>query len=205
MSCDCHIEPTNEAQRRVLVTLLAINGTMFLVEIAVGVVAQSSGVIADSMDMLADALVYGVGLYAIGKTATIKRRTAWWSGTFQLLLAASIVVDVVRRAVVGSEPQSTLMMIVASVALVANAYCLSLLQKHKEGEVHMRASWIFSRSDVIANLGVVVAGLLVRLTASRWPDLIVGAAIAVVVIKGGFEILREAKKDDPATPDSVPS
>jgi Co/Zn/Cd efflux system component len=76
--------------------------------------------------------VYGVGLYATGKAPTIKRRAAWWSGIFQLLLATSIVMDVVRRAVVGSEPHSMLMMIIASVALVANACCLALLQKHKD-------------------------------------------------------------------------
>jgi cation diffusion facilitator family transporter len=195
MSCDCHVESANQAQRGVLVTLLAINGAMFLIEIVVGIVAQSSGVIADSLDMLADALVYGVGLYAIGKAASIKRRAARWAGVFQLLLATSIIVDVVRRAVLGSEPHSSLMMGIATVALVANAYCFWLLQEHRQGEVHMRASWIFTRSDVIANLGVVLAGLLVRLTDSRWPDLIVGAAIAIVVIKGGFEILAEANQD----------
>jgi cation diffusion facilitator family transporter len=196
MSCDdCRVEPKDESQRRVLVTLLAINGTMFVAEIIVGILAQSSGVIADSLDMLADALVYGVGLYAIGKAAIVKRRAAWWSGVFQLLLATSIVVDVVRRALVGSEPQSNLMMIIASVALSANAYCFWLLQKHREGEVHMRASWIFSRSDVIANAGVIVAGLLVRWTESRWPDLIVGAAISLIVINAGISILRETRQD----------
>ena len=196
MSCDdCHLEATNESRRRVLMTLLAINGTMFVAEIVVGILAQSSGVIADSLDMLADALVYGVGLYAIGKAAHVKQRAAQWAGWFQLMLAVSIVVDLVRRVVVGSEPHSTLMMVIASVALVANAYCFRLLAQHREGEVHMRASWIFTRSDVIANIGVVVAGLLVRLTDSRWPDLLVGAAIAIVVIKGGFEILTDAKKE----------
>lgn len=195
MSCDdCHIEVTSAEQRRVLVTLMAINGTMFVAEIVVGIVAQSSGVIADSLDMLADALVYGVGLYAIGKSAAVKQSAARWAGWFQLTLAVSIVVDLVRRAVVGSEPHSSLMMGIATVALVANAYCLRLLQKHREGEVHMRASWIFTRSDVIANAGVIVAGILVALTDSRWPDLIVGAAIAGVVIKGGLEILRTSSE-----------
>lgn len=205
MSCDCHLEPANQDQRRVLVTLLVINGAMFLVEFVAGIVAESSGILADSLDMLADALVYGVGLYAIGKAAAIKRQAARWAGVFQLLLATSIVVDVVRRAVFGSEPHSTLMMVTAALALVANAYCLSLLQKHRDGEVHMRASWIFSRSDVIANLGVVIAGLLVRLTDSRWPDLIVGAAVALVVIKGGSEILREANRDELASRSSSSS
>jgi Co/Zn/Cd efflux system component len=208
MSCDdCHIEATSAAQRRVLVTLLVINGAMFVAEIIVGIVAQSSGVIADSLDMLADALVYGVGLYAIGKSAAVKHGAARWAGWFQLALAVSIMVDLVRRAIFGSEPHSSLMMGIAAVALVANAYCLRLLQKHREGEVHMRASWIFTRSDVVANVGVIVAGLLVRLTDSRWPDLIVGAAIAVVVIKGGIEILRQVKGADQVSlnPQKLPS
>ena len=64
----------------------------------------------------------------------------------------------------------------------------------------MRASWIFTRSDVIANAGVIVAALLVTLTHTRWPDLIVGAAIAGVVIKGGVSILSEAKQEDSKPP-----
>ena len=94
-------------------TLLAINGGMFVIEIVVGIFAQSSGVVADSLDMLADALVYAVGLHAIGKAAAIKRRVARSAGIFQLLLAAGIVVDVIRRALFGSDPHSTVMMIVA--------------------------------------------------------------------------------------------
>lgn len=196
--CDCHFEARDAEQRKVLLTVFAINSVMFVAEFVVGLFAQSSGVIADSLDMLADALVYGVGLYAIGRAAAIKRRAAWWSGIFQFGLALCILGDVARRAVVGSEPHSLLMMIIASVALVANASCLSLLSKHRDGEVHMRASWIFSRSDVIANAGVIMAGLLVWVTGSRWPDLIVGTIIAAVVAKGGAQILKETGPGTPA-------
>jgi Co/Zn/Cd efflux system component len=58
----------------------------------------------------------------------------------------------------------------------------------------MRASYIFSANDVIANVGVIVSGVLVWLLGSRLPDLVVGAVIAVIVVKGGFEILREARE-----------
>lgn len=195
--CDCHFEARDAEQRKVLLTVFAINSVMFVTELVVGIFAQSSGVIADSLDMLADALVYGVVLAAIGKDESVKQRAARWSGLFQLGLALGILGDVARRAAYGSEPKSMLMMGIASVALLANARCLSLLHRHREGEVHMRASWIFSRSDVIANAGVIVAGFLVWATGSRWPDLIVGSAIAAVVVKGGLEILREARRADP--------
>jgi cation diffusion facilitator family transporter len=191
--CDCHFEARDAEQRRVLIRLLTINGTMFVAEIIVGLLAQSTGVMADSLDMLADALVYGIGLYAIGRSDLAKQRAAGWSGIFQIVLAAGILVDVVRRGIYGSEPHSVLMMAVSAVALMANAYCLKLLHKHREGEVHMRASWIFSRSDVIANAGVIIAGGLVAVSGSRWPDLVVGAVIALVVLNGGREILRSTR------------
>lgn len=194
MSCDCHIEAKDDAQKKVLGTLLAINGAMFVVEMIVGIVADSSGVIADSMDMLADALVYGVSLYAIGRSARIKVGAARWSGWFQIALAVSIGLDVIRRALFGSEPSSVLMLVVSVCALAANAYCLTRLHQHRAGDVHMRASWIFTRSDVIANAGVIVAAMLVAATSTRWPDLIVGAAITAVVIYGGIQILAEAAK-----------
>lgn len=194
MSCDCHLEARDNAQKRALILLFAINGVMFFVELIVGLWADSSGVIADSLDMLADALVYGISLYAIGRSAAIKVGAARWSGWFQILLASGILLDVLRRAVLGSEPASLPMLVVSVCALAANAYCLILLSKHRDGEVHMRASWIFTRSDVIANAGVIVAAGLVALTQTRWPDLIIGAAVAGVVIKGGYEILADARR-----------
>ena len=59
--CDCHFEVRNGEQRKVLLTVFAINGVMFVAEFVVGLFAQSSGVIADSLDMLADALVWATG------------------------------------------------------------------------------------------------------------------------------------------------
>ncbi len=201
--CDCQLEAENDAQHRALRALLAINAVMFVVELAAGILAESAGVMADSLDMLADAMVYGLGLHAVGKAAAIKRQAARWSGVFQIALAVGVGLEIVRKVSFGSEPQSALMMVVATAALAANAWCLLLLRRHRAGEVHMRASWIFTRSDVLANAGVIVAGLLVWLLDSRWPDLLVGCAIIAVVVRGGLEILRDARPADGAadTPD----
>ena len=54
----------------------------------------------------------------------------------------------------------------------------------------MKASWIFSTNDVLANLGVIGAGLLVGLTQSRFPDLVIGTIIAAIVMIGALRILR---------------
>lgn len=88
-----------------------------------------------------------------------------------------------------------MMIFVGIVALVANTVCLVLIYKHRQGEVHMRASWIFSKNDVIANLGVIGGGLLVAYTGSSWPDLIIGLLIATIVIRGGLHIIKDANRE----------
>ena len=197
--CDSEIESTDDHESKTLKRLLAINALMFVLEIVVGLVAQSTAVLADSLDMLADASVYGVALYAVGRGIATKAKAAQASGVMQILLGTVVLMDIVRRLVLGSEPVSALMIGMGGLALVANVYCLGLIAKHRYGEVHMRASWIFSKNDVIANLGIIAGGLLVSWLDSPYPDLVIGAAIASIVIRGGIHIVKDAIRTKRAT------
>lgn len=177
----------------VLKKVFAINAVMFAVGMTGGWIGQSTGLIADSLDMLADATVFGLSIYAVGRPIYHKKKAARLSGYLQMILAIFAFIEVVRRLLFGSEPHAPYMMTIAFVALIANATCMFLLAKHRNGEVHMRASWIFLSNDVIANFGVILAGLLVKLTGSQIPDLIVGAIIAAVVLSGSVRILKASK------------
>lgn len=193
--CGCEIEIKNKDESRTLIILLLINAIMFLIEITLGILSESTALIADSLDMLADATVYGIGLYAVGKPLLAKINAAHISGIFQITLGVFVFSDVVRRFIWGSEPESFLMITVGIAALIANFICLRLISKHKNGEVHMRASWIFSKNDVIANLGIIVAGALVYIFNSRYPDLLIGLMISIIVIRGGVHIIKDASKE----------
>jgi cation diffusion facilitator family transporter len=194
MSCDCEIDVEAGDQQSVLITLLAINGFMFVLEITIGIFAESTALIADALDMLADAIVYGISLYAVGRASRYKENAAIASGFMQIVLGLGVIAEVVRRFVTGSEPEPLFMVGVGLVALVANSVCLMLIAKHRDGEIHMRASWIFSRNDVLANLGVIIAGVLVGIFHQSIPDLIIGTVIAIVVVSGGIRILREVNE-----------
>ena len=187
-----HEDAQQEAQKEsgILKWLLTINGIMFVIEITIGWWAQSTGLIADSLDMFADAAVYGVALYAVGRSTRLKLRSAHFSGWLQLMLAFGALSEVVRRFMFGSEPASVLMMSMGLAALAANVLCLVLIAKSRNRGAHMKASWIFSANDVIANLGVILAGGLVAWTGSRYPDLVIGLIIGVVVLNGARRILQ---------------
>ena len=193
--CGCEVEIKDASQKRVLYWLLGINATMFFVEMTVGILADSTALIADSMDMLADAVVYGIGIYAVGKSILHKAKAAQISGYFQLLLGVIILIDITRRLFLGSEPISSLMIGMGFIALSANVACLMIIRNHKNDEVHMRASWIFSANDVIANMGVIIAGVLVVWLDSRIPDLVIGCIVSIVVLRGAWMILKDAKQE----------
>src|SRR5262249_40865025 len=110
----------------------------------------------------------------------------------------SVPNSVIRHFLYGSEPASLVMIMVGAAAMAANVSCLWLVRKQRRGEVHMRASWIFTRTDALANLGTIVAGGLVLATGSALPDLVVGAVISLIVLHGSFEIIRDAASERPS-------
>lgn len=181
--------PDHRSEARILRLLLGINGAMFLIELLMGILAQSTGLIADSLDMFADAAVFALALMAVGTTTARKLKTAHLAGWLQVILALAAIEEVVRRFFMGSDPDSRKMVGVAALALMANAVSLVLIAKRKNDGAHMKASYIFSANDVIANAGVVVAGFLVAWTGSPYPDLVIGTIIAVVVLNGARRIL----------------
>ncbi len=199
--CGCNVEIRDKEQRRVLIPLLLINGLMFIIGFTLGIIGQSTGLIADSMDMLADAIVYAIAMYAVGQGLHAKIRAAHISGVLQIALAFGVMLDVIRRFTFGSAPESTLMIGMGLVAFAANVVCLMLIAKHRKGEIHMRASWVFSKNDVIANIGVIVSGVLVALLASPLPDFIIGFAISIIVMRGGISILRDADAEKTHLPE----
>lgn len=185
-----------EAERSTLRLLLAINAGMFVIEMTIGWIAGSTGLISDSLDMFADATVYSLGLFAAGRPKWHQNRAARISGYFQMILALGALFEVGRRYFLGGTPEGPLMMGMAVGALIANGACVWLLYKHRHGGSHMRASWIFSTNDALANLGVIVAGALVMWTKSRIPDLMIGTLIAAWVLRGAVKILRLSSPSD---------
>ncbi len=181
-------------QKKLLWFVLLINFVFFIIEMTTGLISKSMGLVADSLDMLADSFVYGISLFAIGGTLIRKKKIARLAGYFQIILAIIGFFEVLRRFL-GDEkiPDFSTMIIVSILALIANGFCLYLLQKSKSKEAHMQASMIFTSNDVIINLGVITAGFLVHWLNSNKPDLIIGTIVFVLVIQGAIRILKLGK------------
>ncbi len=190
---ELELEPysDNKQQRKLLILVLLINATLFVLELVTCLIAQSMGLIADSLDMLADAIVYGLSLYAVGKAVAAKKSVARISGYFQMALAIFGILEVVRRFLGGGDqPGFGLMIVISLIALAANVASLFVLRQTHSQEVHIQASQIFTSNDVLVNIGVMVAGVLVLLTGSNIPDLLIGMIVFCLVGYGAVRILK---------------
>ena len=182
-------------QKKVLWSVLIINLVFFILEMSYGLVSKSMGLIADSLDMLADSFVYAISLIAVGKSLIYKKTVAKIAGYFQIVLSLIGLGEVIRRIIYPVEFPNYLTMIIISIfALIGNGICLYLLQKSRDKEeAHMKASLIFTSNDVVINLGVILAGILVYWLNSNMPDLIIGTIVFFIVSKGAFRILSLSK------------
>ncbi|MCG5078520.1 cation diffusion facilitator family transporter [Paraburkholderia tagetis] len=182
-----------ENERKTLRIALALNATMFVVGMLAGLWAQSSGLMADALDMLTDATAYGLGLMAATRGMRFKQYSARWTGATLILLSVGIVADVIRRLLFGSDPLGAAMVGFSILSLCVNVTVLRMLARYREGEVHMRASWICTRADVVANFGVLASGLVVLASGWRYADLVVAIAISMYVAKEAVEIWQQAR------------
>lgn len=192
-NCGCAIE--HKEEKKLLIVVLAINAVMFFVEFAAGWLAQSSALLADSLDMLADASVYAISFYAVGKAKILRANAALVTGSLQLILGIGIMLDVVRKVWLGAMPEPTTMGVIGVIALIANVICFLLLWRYRNSEINLRSSWICSRNDMFANIGVILAGGLVVLTGTPYPDWVVGGLIAAIIIHSAFGIILSAIKN----------
>ncbi len=182
------------AERRTLARVLVINAGQVVLAGVVGIAADSTGLLGAALDNLGDTAVYVVSLYTVGRGVKAKANAASLSGVLLIALALALLGEVIRRFVAGSEPIGWAMIVTAILNAASNALALRLLRSHRDQGVHLKASWIFTSNDMIANGGIVASGLAVMLFKSPLPDLLIGIVVVGIVLKGGWEILKHARE-----------
>jgi len=196
------LDPSDVAQRRTLIKVLFINLAQAIVVGVVGALADSTSLMGAALDNFADGIVYGLSIYAVGHTVIAKARVARLSGTFLILLAVGLLIEVLRRFFAAGEPIGLAMIIVALANAATNLFCLRLLRSYQNEDVHLRASWIFTTNDMYVNLGIAASGVAVILFQSSLPDLLIGLVVVAIAFKGGWEILgqaRDARRSEAST------
>ncbi len=179
-------------QGHVLVAVLVVNAAMFVVEFAAGLLSGSTALLADSLDMLGDSFVYGFSLLVLHRSLAWRARAALAKGVIMGAFGVGVLLEAGLQLGAGVPPLAPAMVAIGTLALVANAFCFSLLWRHRADDINLRSTWLCSRNDLIANGAVLVAGGLVAWSQSFWPDVIVGVAIAILFLRTAAFVIWES-------------
>lgn len=188
----CEITAMRESHGRVLWIVLAINASMFFVEGLAGIIAHSTALLADALDMLGDTLVYGFSLFVLARSSRWQASAALMKGGFMLAFGLGVMGEAIYKMVYPIMPNVETMGTIGALALIANLICFILLYRHRSDNLNMGSTWLCSRNDLIANVGVLLAAGSTYALASRWPDIIVGAVIASLFLSSAYNVLRQS-------------
>ena len=197
--CGCNDAPKFEglsaAYKRVLWVVIAINGTMFLVEMVAGLLAGSQALRADALDFLGDTVTYTISLFVIGMPLVWRARAALLKGLSLGLMGLWVLGSTAYHVLVFGVPQAEVMGAIGVLALVANLTSVALLLKYRDGDANVRSVWLCSRNDAIGNLAVIVAAGGVWASGTAWPDLIVAGIMASLFLWSSVQIVRQARQE----------
>ncbi len=185
-------EGMDPAYKRVLIAIIAINATMFVVEMSAGFAAQSQALKTDALDFLADSLTYALSFWAIGKSAAWRARTALIKSASLTLMGLGILGTTAYQVFTNPEPVAQTMGLIGALALAANVLSVMLLMSYRNGDANVRSVWLCSRNDAIGNVAVIGAAGAVAITGTAWPDLIVAAAMAALFLMSAYQILLQS-------------
>ena len=188
----CEIIAIRERHSRVLWIVLTINILMFFIEGWAGLIAHSTSLLADALDMLGDALVYGLSLFVLARSARWQAGAALVKGLFMLAFGLAVLGEAAYKFLYPVMPVVETMGVVGSLAFAANLGCFLLLYRHRSDNLNMKSTWLCSRNDLVANLGVLLAAMSCYLLASRWPDILVGSFIAILFLSSAASVLWQS-------------
>jgi Co/Zn/Cd efflux system component len=200
MGADCCAHGTTfeglsaEYKRRLWI-VIAINASMFLVEMGAGALAGSQALQADALDFLGDATTYGISLAVLGTSIQIRARTAILKALSLTAMALWVLGSTAYHVIVLGIPRAEIMGAIGILALAANVASVVILMRYKDGDANVRSVWLCSRNDAIGNVAVMVAALAVWGTATKWPDLLVAAIMAGLFLTSSIQILRQSLRE----------
>lgn len=199
MSAHCCSSPAvlaiDPKYRRALWIALAVNATMFVVELFASRSSGSVSLLADSIDFFGDAGNYALSLVVLGMAVSTRSKVALFKAACMGAFGIFVLGKAAWNLKVGTPPEAYTMGVIGLSAFVANGGVAWMLYRFRIGDANMRAVWICSRNDALGNLAVMLAALGVFGTGSAWPDLLVATVMGGLALSGAWTVLHQARRE----------
>jgi Co/Zn/Cd efflux system component len=189
--------PEQRLLRRTVKIVALLNLAYFGIEFAVALAIGSVSLFADSIDFLEDASVNLLVLLALGRSLRWRVRTAMLLAGLLLVPGLSALWTAWTKILEPVAPDPARLTLTGAGAFAVNLTCALLLSRHRHhGGSLAKAAFLSARNDVLANVGIVAAGLATAwVWPTAWPDVIVGVGIAALNARAAMEVYEAARAE----------
>ena len=184
-----------ENERVALALIALITGIMGFVESMTAVPAASTAMAADALSFVQHSISAGFLLWATAGTMTRQRWTVQLQGFVMAILGALVFLIAVRRFLIGSVPHPLAMIIIGSIALLADLAVGAIVLRQRRALTGWAPLWRLSRADAVGNIAVIAAAVAVVATRNNIPDLVIGGVMAAYFFVSGARIAVTGRLD----------
>ena len=173
------------------------NLAYFFVEFIAANNIHSSSLFADSIDFLEDASINILIFLALGWSIKSKARLGKCLAMILVIPALAFLYTIWQKFNMPSVPDPSILSLTGFGALLVNLTCTFILMRFRNYQGSLtRAAFLSARNDALANIGIIIAGLIGYIWVSMWPDLIVGFLIMAINLDAAKEIWEASESHE---------
>ena len=192
----------DKSQQRLILSLI-VTFIIFIAEVFGGILSHSLALLSDAGHVLTDAFALGLSLVAL----LIMKRPSDYKATYGyqriglvaalingislVVIAIFIFIEAYKRFHTTPEINSSVMLSIAVAGLIGNLIMAWILG-HKHHDLNMKSAWLHVLGDTVSSAGVIIAGLIIKITGWMLADTIASGIVGCMIIIGGSRVIKEA-------------
>ena len=185
---------TDSLGRNALIIAFIINLIMLTADLTFGLMMNSSALLGDAASKSGDVFILGTSLLVLTSSTTVKNKLALLKGLIMSVFGIWAFYHVYLGLIGESQLSGGVVTTVGVLSFIGNTTVALMMHRHNHKDINFKSAFICCRNDAIASAGIILAGALVMITGSFWPDIIIGTLIASIVCQGGIKIIRLSLK-----------
>ncbi|GEQ84892.1 cobalt transporter [Patiriisocius marinistellae] len=201
-----HGHSHNDLKGRNLLISIFLNITITVAQVIGGLISGSLSLLSDALhnfsDVISLVVSYIADLYSkkeasLTKTFGYKRAeiiAAFVNALSLILVAIYLIYEAVERFLDPQTIESTIVIWLALLGIVANGFSVLLLKKDSKENMNMRSAYLHLLTDMSASVAVLIGGLLMKYYGWFWVDSVLTVLIAIYLIVMGWDLFKQSFK-----------
>ena len=182
--------------KKAVLLVAVLNLLYFFIEFIAALNIRSVSLLADSIDFIEDASINFLIFFAISLTLAKKAKVSIILSIIMLLPGLTALWAIWQQVLYQEPPRPIELSLVAFGALIVNCLCTFILIRFKNFSGSLtRGAFLSARNDALANIAIILTGIITFFYPSIWPDIVVGIFIAYIRAESALEIFNKAMKE----------